>query len=239
MSRILVIAGTDSSGGAGLSRDVAMATTLGCAVAPVVTAVTVQTNAAVIAIQPIDPDLVAAQIRAAFDSKDTAPKAVKIGMLGTPEIAQAVARSLPLSLPVVLDPVLKSTSGGQLMPVAALAPLLRHVTLLTPNLAESALLSDSAETQDRQQLQVQARRLLALGPKAVLIKGGHGDGPCATDHLFHATGHQALSCPRLARGKRGTGCSLATAVACRLALGDELTTACHTAKNALFRWLKT
>lgn len=239
MSRILVIAGTDPSGGAGLSRDIAMAAALGCSVSPVVTAVTVQTNVSVVATQTIAPDIVAAQIDAALDSSGMPPKAVKIGMLGTRDTAIAVARALPQGVPVVLDPVLRSSSGGRLTAAEALMPLLDRITLLTPNLQETAQICHSSETEDPGHLETQARLLRAMGPEAVLIKGGHGSGPLATDHLFHAAGHYPMASPRLARGKRGTGCSLATAIACQLALGHDLKTACSSAKQAVHDWLRT
>lgn len=241
MSRILVIAGTDSSGGAGLSRDIAMATSLKCTVAPVVTAVTVQTNQALRAIHPVPPEVISSQITAAFDPGGQIPRAIKIGMIGTAEAAACLADSLPAGVPIVLDPVLKSSSGGELMSAHSLAPLLSRVTLLTPNLEECARLSDSAPalgvTPDLDGMRHQADQILARGVAAVLIKGGHAQGAQSTDHLFTAQTHHAFSAPRLPHGKRGTGCSLATALACALAQGASLTEACHSAKASLQTWL--
>jgi hydroxymethylpyrimidine/phosphomethylpyrimidine kinase len=237
MSRILVIAGTDSSGGAGLSRDIAMAESLDCRVSPVVTAVTVQTNTALIASHPVPPEIIAAQIQAAFDAPGETPKAVKIGMIGTPEAALHVLRALPTDVPVVLDPVLKSSSGGVLMTLETLAPLLPRITLLTPNLEESARLSNRTPSQDIGALAEQAQILLATGPGAVLIKGGHATGEKSLDHLFWRSGHKVYSAPRLAGSKRGTGCSLATAITCGLAQGEPLQQACASAKIRLGQWL--
>ncbi|WP_278921085.1 bifunctional hydroxymethylpyrimidine kinase/phosphomethylpyrimidine kinase [Pseudophaeobacter profundi] len=256
MNRVLVIAGTDSSGGAGLSRDTAMATTLGCEVVPVVTAVTVQTNQALQAIHPVPPQIISAQIRAAFDDKRTAPRAVKIGMIGSAEAARLLADTLPEGLPIVLDPVLKSSSGGTLMSLDSLTPLLRRVTLLTPNLEESARLSgltpmprntenQCISTQEPPQddlvlFRRQAQIIQAKGVAAVLIKGGHADGDCSVDHLFSPQapqGHRAYAAPRLPLQKRGTGCSLATALACSLAAGASLDQACTEAKAAVSAWL--
>lgn len=241
MSRILVVAGTDSSGGAGMSRDIAMAESLNCSVAPVVTAVTVQTNRALIDIQPISPELIAAQVKAAFDPGGQPPKAIKIGMIGTPEAAVSLAQSLPGGLPIVLDPVLKSSSGGRLMSLQSLAPLLPKVTLLTPNLEESARLSGCVfypeEPPDLPQIKSQAQKILARGVAAVLIKGGHGHGASSVDHLFTTTSHQAFSAPRLAGSKRGTGCSLATALTCALAQGRSVEEACAQAKTQIGLWL--
>lgn len=243
MSRILVVAGTDSSGGAGLSRDIAMAESLHCSVSPVVTSVTVQTNKALLASHAIPPKIIAAQIKAAFDPAGQIPKAIKIGMIGTPEAAESLARSLPTGVPIVLDPVLKSSSGGALMSLETLAPLLPMVTLLTPNLEESARLSgicySPEDPPDFAEIELQAQRILDRGVAAVLIKGGHGLGACSTDHLFTAHTHLAFSASRLAISKRGTGCSLATALACALAQGKSLEEACSRAKSQLTRWIGT
>lgn len=241
MSRILVVAGTDSSGGAGLSRDIAMAQSLGCTVSPIVTAVTVQTNQALVASHAIPPQIIAAQVKAAFDPKGQIPKAIKIGMIGTPEAAALLVLSLPVGIPIVLDPVLKSSSGGVLMSLDSLGPLLPRVTLLTPNLEESARLSGACHRPDEppklDELKSQAQKILAKGVAAVLIKGGHGQGACSTDHLFTAKSHRAFSAPRLASSKRGTGCSLATALACALAQGAPVDQACAKAKTQMTLWL--
>lgn len=238
MNRILVIAGTDSSGGAGLSRDVAMAQSLQCSVSPVVTAVTAQTDSAVLSIQPLAPEMVAAQIETACVDPATRPRVVKIGMLGTAGIADAVAQSLPKELPIVLDPVLKSSSGGALMTMECLEPLLSRVTLLTPNLLESAQLSGTPLQQDLASLRRQAQILQNMGPDAVLIKGGHGSGNQASDDLFCDDLHRRFSSPRLPVQKRGTGCSLATAISCELAKGNDLVAACAKGRAAVLRWLQ-
>jgi len=238
--RILVIAGTDSSGGAGLSRDMAIATQLGCHVAPVVTAVTVQTNKALISVSAVPVDIIEAQICAA--RQDAPLAAIKIGMIGSAAAAHAIARCLPSDVPVVLDPVLKSTSGGSLGSRQTLAPLLGRVTLLTPNLSESATLSGQPASEDPAALQRQAHALMGdtvgTGPEAVLIKGGHGTGADSQDHLFSHHGHEVFSAPRFARGKRGTGCTLATAIACNLAKGMNISLACATSKGILTDWLR-
>ncbi|WP_281955284.1 bifunctional hydroxymethylpyrimidine kinase/phosphomethylpyrimidine kinase [Pseudophaeobacter arcticus] len=241
MSRILVVAGTDSSGGAGLSRDIAMAQSLGCSVSPVVTAVTVQTNKALIATQPIPPQIIAGQVAAAFDPAGQIPRAIKIGMIGAPDAAQSLAQALPFGVPIVLDPVLKSSSGGALMSLETLTPLLPRVTLLTPNLEESALLAGtshpSQEPPELAELAARAQIILATGVAAVLIKGGHGQGARSIDHLFTADSHQMFSAPRLPVSKRGTGCSLATALACALAQGAPVAEACAKAKTQMTLWL--
>ncbi|AHD01446.1 bifunctional hydroxymethylpyrimidine kinase/phosphomethylpyrimidine kinase [Leisingera methylohalidivorans] len=232
MTVILAIGGTDSSGGAGLTRDTAMAAGLGTAVRPVVTAVTVQTDDALLAIHPSPPQAVADQARAAL-ATPPAPGAVKIGMLGSAGVAEAINDALPAGLPIVLDPVLKASSGGRLMAAGGFGALLQRAALVTPNLAELEVLSGSAGSMD-----AQAAQLLAQGARAVLVKGGHGTGAESIDVLYTAEGAATpFAAARLPGSKRGTGCSLATAIACRLARGDTLPEACRRGKAAVHRWL--
>ncbi|WP_417474153.1 hydroxymethylpyrimidine/phosphomethylpyrimidine kinase [Leisingera sp.] len=233
MSAILAIGGTDSSGGAGLSRDAAMAAALGVTLRPAVTAVTVQTDAAVLAVHPCTAEAVADQITAAL-ATPAPPGAVKIGMLGSAAVADAVTNALPDDLPIVLDPVLKATSGGTLMTAGGFGALLRRVAVVTPNLDELTALSGCSGDPARQ-----AAALLAQGVQAVLVKGGHGRGALSTDVLYCAEGSPvAFAKPRLGVSKRGTGCSLATAIACHLAMGAPLPEACRAAKEAVHRWLQ-
>ncbi|UWQ80379.1 hydroxymethylpyrimidine/phosphomethylpyrimidine kinase [Leisingera sp. S132] len=232
MTVILAIGGTDSSGGAGLTRDTAMAAELGVAVRPVVTAVTVQTNAAVLGVHPCPPEAVADQVRAALATAPL-PEAVKIGMLGSAAVAEAVETALPAGLPIVLDPVLKATSGGTLMDAVGFGPLLSRAALVTPNLAELEVLARTDGPLERQ-----AAALLAQGVQAVLVKGGHGSGTESTDLLCTPDGAVIpFAAQRLPVSKRGTGCSLATAVACHLVQGAALPDACSKAKEAVQRWL--
>ncbi|MBE1297252.1 bifunctional hydroxymethylpyrimidine kinase/phosphomethylpyrimidine kinase [Phycobacter azelaicus] len=238
--RILVIAGTDSSGGAGLTRDTATATALGCHVAPVVTAVTVQTSQALSRISAMPVKMVHAQMAAALEEAPVA--AVKIGMLGNAGIARAIAQGLPRDIPVVLDPVLKTSSGGLLGTGQSLAPLMEKVTLLTPNLSESAFLSGQPFSEEPEALRWHAEILMAAGstrgPEAILIKGGHASGEESRDHLFFADAHAVFAARRLPRGRRGTGCTLATAIACYLARGQSMEAACALGKRHVTDWLK-
>jgi hydroxymethylpyrimidine/phosphomethylpyrimidine kinase len=145
-----------------------------------------------------------------------------------------VTNALPDDLPIVLDPVLKATSGGTLMAAGGFGALLRRVAVVTPNLDELAALSGCSGDPARQ-----AAALLAQGVQAVLVKGGHGRGALSTDVLYCSDGSPvAFEKPRLGVSKRGTGCSLATAIACHLALGAPLTEACRAAKEAVHRWLQ-
>ena len=237
MNAILIIGGTDSSGGAGLTRDAQVARDLGLTPRPVVTAVTAQTDLSIEAIHPVPPALIAAQIAAALATGPVG--AVKIGMLGSLEAANAVAEALGgCAAPVVLDPVMKSSSGGALGGPDMLAPLLPRLALLTPNIAEAATLSGGTEAQSETHLEMQGETLLQQGPGAVLIKGGHGAGHDSIDWLFGAGAPRSYAAPRLMRGRRGTGCTLATAIACHLARGEALPISCGAARRYVQRWLQ-
>ncbi|MFW8636265.1 hydroxymethylpyrimidine/phosphomethylpyrimidine kinase [Cribrihabitans pelagius] len=233
MTAILAAGGTDSSGGAGLTRDAAMAAALDVTLRPVVTAVTAQTDQAVEAVYPAAPEEVTAQVYAALATSPV-PGAVKLGMIGAPGLAATLAEVLPTELPLVLDPVLKSSSGGALMLADGFGGLLHRAMLITPNLPELAALSGRSGC-----VEAQAAALLAAGAQAVLVKGGHAFGRESTDLLFTAAGAEhAFAAPRLAVSRRGTGCSLATAIACYLAKGAPLPEACRAAKSAVHRWLQ-
>jgi len=236
MKRILVIAGTDSSGGAGLTRDTATAEELGCLVKPVVTCVTAQTNTAVHSIHQVPLQAVVAQIKAAFS--DTPPDAVKIGMVGTDDCANAIADALAVcTVPIVIDPVLKSSSGATLLRGSCLERLFAMATLLTPNLIEAGTLTQRPSAFSDAEIAKQAHLLREQGTQAVLIKGGHGRGDECTDHLYDAAGHWQYRMPRLPKSKRGTGCALATAIACNLASGQNLQDASRRGKEHIHRWI--
>ncbi|MCB8839527.1 bifunctional hydroxymethylpyrimidine kinase/phosphomethylpyrimidine kinase [Aurantimonas sp. VKM B-3413] len=236
---VLVIAGSDSSGGAGIVRDVATLAEMGASAALAVTAVTAQTDAGVSAVHMIPPGVVAEQVAAALTSGEVG--AVKIGMLGSAEIVRAVAAALgehAAGILVVLDPVLASSSGRTLLDDAgreeltkALLPL---TTLLTPNLPEAAILTGMPPAADEDEMIAQAHRLLDLGLRAVLMKGGHGGGAEAVDILVRrGKPPLRLASPRLTGTLRGTGCLLASAIAGGLARGLPLTEACRSAKQRL------
>ncbi len=242
MGRVLAIAGIDSSGGAGLARDLAVIGDHRLSSAVVVTAVTAQTKRQVSAVHLIPATVIRAQIAAALEDHDIA--AVKIGMLGSAEIVHAVAKSLADlgDAPIVLDPVLRASSGGQLLSdagrTALVSQLLPRCRLITPNLPETAELTHSNVARDPQSIAQQAARLMAMGATAVLIKGGHGDADEAIDWLFDGPAKPVrFSSPRWPIERRGTGCTLATAIACNLAKGDELAQACAAAKQYLDAWL--
>ena len=239
---MLVIAGSDSSGGAGIARDLQALAAFNLEALCALTAVTAQTQERVVSVHHVPAEIVRAQIRCAFEARTIA--AIKIGMLGSRETVNAVADCLPRhpSLPVVLDPVLLSSSGGVLLDeegrAAMRARLLPLTTVLTPNIPEAASLCGvahagaAAPASSPDALIAQARSLRALGARAVLLKGGHAQGPESTDLLLAEPGEpQWLSLPRLAYRCRGTGCALSSAIAAGLAGGSSVEAACRGAKR--------
>ena len=225
MKRILVIAGSDSSAGAGLQADLKTAQAFGVYAQTAVTAITVQNTRGVRAVQALAPELVRGQIEAALD--DIGADAIKIGMLGSGGVAAAVADALEhISLPVVLDPVLLSSSGAALLDAAGVEILKRRLlpraTLLTPNLPEvEALIGIDASSEHGIRNAAQAFAL--LGCDAILFKGGHGDGATVRDVLVKSGTQTLFEAPRQqTHHTHGTGCTLATAIACGLAAGSAL-----------------
>ena len=226
----LTIAGSDSGGGAGIQADLKTFSALGVYGASVITAVTAQNTRTVTHIHDIPLDVVEGQIAAVLGDLDVA--AIKIGMLSSPEIVESVARALDgYAGPVVLDPVIVAKSGAKLLRDEAIAALkerlLPRATVITPNLPEAAALLDCAPAGDPEEVERQGRALLALGPAAVLMKGGHAEGEVCTDLLLVA-GQPALAftADRLdTRNTHGTGCTLSSAIAAGLASGLSLSRA--------------
>jgi hydroxymethylpyrimidine/phosphomethylpyrimidine kinase len=236
VSAVLVVAGSDSSGGAGLTRDVSTLTQFGAAALCAVTAVTAQSDVRVTAVHLVPPELVRAQMAAALATGRVA--AIKVGMLGTRATVLAVAASLPprSTTPLVLDPVLAASSGGELLDAAGrealLATLLPRATVLTPNIPEAAVLLGVPRAESEAQLLQQGEALLARGVEHVLLKGGHGSGAESTDLLFSAGGAlRRFSAPRLTATCRGTGCALSAAIAAGVASGLDVAAACARAKR--------
>ena len=234
----LTIAGSDSGGGAGIQADLKSFSALGCYGASVITAVTAQNTRAVTAIHPIPADVIAAQIDAVFD--DLAVAATKVGMLGEAAVIETVARGLDAREgAVVVDPVMVAKSGDALLPDDAVTVLreamLARADLLTPNLPEAARLLGTTQAMSDQEMEAQGRRLLALGPRAVLMKGGHGEGPLCVDILVRQAGDTLrLESPRRAtRNTHGTGCTLSSAIAAGLAAGLPLEMAVRRAHRYL------
>ncbi len=234
----LTIAGSDSGGGAGIQADLKTFSALGVYGTSVITALTAQNTRAVTGILAVDPAFVAAQIDAVFD--DIRIDAVKIGMLGGPEVIAAVAERLRRWRPrwIVLDPVMVAKSGDRLLAEAAVAALrdelLPLASLLTPNLPEAGDLLGEPPVIERRRMPAVAARLQHLGPPNVLLKGGHLAGDESPDILLH--GGEVLWQP----GERvsttnthGTGCTLSAAITAFLARGRPLPEAVASAKHYL------
>lgn len=236
----ITIAGSDSGGGAGIQADLKTFSALGVYGASAITALTAQNTRGVQGIHEVPAAFVTQQIDSVF--VDLAVTAVKIGMLSKTGVIAAVAEGLSRyaqTIPVVLDPVMVATSGDRLISDDAVSALretlLPRADLITPNLPEAAVLLGEALARDEAEAEAQARRLVTLGARAVLIKGGHGRGETSTDHLVTADGSsRRFSAPRLAtRNTHGTGCTLSAAVAAGLARGLGLADAVAAAKDYL------
>jgi hydroxymethylpyrimidine/phosphomethylpyrimidine kinase len=232
---VLTIAGSDSSGGAGIQADLKTFAALGVYGASAITALTAQNTKGVSGIHPVPAEFVTAQIDAVFSDLDVG--AVKIGMVAHADSIDEIATSLKRWSPrhVVLDPVMVATSGDRLLAAEAVEALRTRLiplaSVITPNLPEAAALLDEPIADSEAEIESQGRRLLALGCRAVLIKGGHGQGIESIDYLVSADGTTALAAPRVAtQNTHGTGCSLSSAVAAELANGEDLTNAVRNAK---------
>jgi len=237
---VLTIAGSDSGGGAGIQADLRTFAAHGVHGVCVITAVTAQNTRAVSAIHTIPPAIVAAQLQAVFG--DFRIAAIKIGMLASDAIVRVVAAELSRHprIPVVLDPVLVATTGARLAGRNLVASLRRHLIeradLLTPNLPEAAALLGRPVrgTDDMQQA---ADDLIALGARAVLLKGGHAPGKTVSDLLVARGSAHTFRHARIAAEGHGTGCTLASAIAANLTHGKTMSDAVRNATNYVHRAL--
>jgi len=240
--RILAIAGSDSSGGAGIQADIKTITMLGGYAMTAVTAITAQNTCGVQGIAPIAPTMVAQQI--ASCTSDIGVDAVKIGMLHDSEVIAAVAAALEgLAVPVVLDPVMIATSGAALIDpdaVAAMRELLfPEATLLTPNLPELAALAGRS-FHGVAAMTAAAEELAEASGAAVLAKGGHGEGERVTDVLF-VPGQAPLAFEHARLDTvhtHGTGCTLSSAIATLLGRGEPLAEAVRRARHFVFEAIR-
>jgi hydroxymethylpyrimidine/phosphomethylpyrimidine kinase len=229
------IAGSDSGGGAGIQADLKTFAALGVYGATVITALTAQNTTGVSAVQDIPPEFIATQIDAVFSDLDVA--AVKIGMLSHRAAIEAVAAGLDRyqQTSIVLDPVMVATSGDRLLASEAVevlrAVLIPRALVITPNLPEAAALLDAPIATSESMMREQGERLLALGAKAVLMKGGHAEGPESIDLLIEPAAVARLVSERVAtKNTHGTGCTLSAAIAAGLAKGLSLAEAVRDAK---------
>jgi hydroxymethylpyrimidine/phosphomethylpyrimidine kinase len=238
VANVLSIAGMDPSGGAGILADCKTFAALRCYGAAVVTALTAQNTQGVARIHLVPAEFVAAQLDVLF--ADVKIAAIKIGMLGSPEIAASVAERLARrpEIPVVLDPVMAASSGDPLavgdVAAAMLGDLAPLVTLVTPNLAEAARLAEAPPPATLADTRKLAEQLYRRGFRSVLITGGDIESVTADDVFFDGAMHRTFSAPRIAtQHTHGTGCTLSAAIAAHLAKGTELGSAIEAAKAYL------
>jgi hydroxymethylpyrimidine/phosphomethylpyrimidine kinase len=243
----VTIAGSDSSGGAGIQADLKTFGALGVYGASVITALTAQNTQGVTAIHDVPVDFIAAQIDAVFS--DLAVNSIKIGMLSQVAAIEVVAEGLARhnAQNIVLDPVMVATSGDRLLAQDAVAALCRDLIpralIVTPNLHEAAALTDASLARNEQEMEVQARQILSLGPRYVLIKGGHGanvgERAESVDLLIGQGEVVRLVARRIdTLNTHGTGCTLSSAIAAGLAKGLDLITAAHEAKTYVTEAIK-
>jgi hydroxymethylpyrimidine/phosphomethylpyrimidine kinase len=231
----LTIAGSDSSAGAGIQADLKTFAALGVYGVSVVTALTAQNTQGVTAIHDVPANFIAAQMDAVFADFNVA--AVKIGMLSRSVAIELVAKGLARhrAKNIVLDPVIRATSGDALLAGDAIDTLRRDLIpralIVTPNLPEAAALTGASPARNEREMEAQAREILSLGARRVLIKGGHGDGEESVDLLIGEGEVVRLSAKRIAtKNTHGTGCTLSSAIAAGLAKGRDIVTACQDAK---------
>jgi len=234
---ILSIAGSDSSGGAGIQADIKTISALGAYAATAITAITVQNTTGVTAIHPIPPSYVEGQIDAVM--KDLSPEAVKIGMINDIQITRVIVKTLKKYQPsfVVFDPVMVSTSGSKLIEDNALQVITEELMplthLITPNISEAEVLLNR-NIGDLEQMKTAAKELLSFGSQAVLIKGGHLTGKSMDDVLQLNSQSTPFIFSELhieSQNVHGTGCTLSSAIATFLALGYEMHQAVEKAKK--------
>lgn len=243
-ARVLIIAGSDPSGGAGIQADIKTATALGCYALTAITAITVQNTRGIRSIHRLPPAVVREQLVACLD--DIGADAIKLGMLGGEEVIHEVASVLggiEPRLPIVLDPVLAATDGAPLTTGPGIQALKRRlmplVALVCPNIPEAErLLGLEGKNCSVSEL---GKDMLSLGAPAALIKGGHGSGDTVEDWLFLASGeNERFVSPRLAtKHTHGTGCTLSTAITCGLGQGLTLSASIRRAHDYVHEAIRT
>ena len=238
---VLTIAGSDCSGGAGIQADLKTISALGAYAASAITAITVQNTCGVTAIHPVPPSFVEGQIKAVLS--DIRPDAVKIGMVNDAEIIRSIAACLREFHPrfIVFDPVMVSSSGRRLMEDTAIealsTELIPNTSLITPNLSEAEVLTGHAVC-TVEEMKTAAKEILQYGCQAVLVKGGHLQGEEMTDVLQLKNREEPFlfSAPQIeSKNTHGTGCTLSSAIATYLALGEPIEKAVAKAKDYLYK----
>jgi hydroxymethylpyrimidine/phosphomethylpyrimidine kinase len=234
--RVLIVAGSDSGGGAGIQADIKTVTMLDGYAATAITALTAQNTQGVFGVVPVEPGFIAQQMSLVLD--DIGADAVKTGMLHSAAVIETVARvyaAKAAGAPLVVDPVMVAKGGHPLIDGDAVGALRRvliaHAAVITPNLPEAEALGGDT-IRSLEDMQRAAAGLLTLGPRAVLVKGGHLEGRFVHDVLASAAGIEVFTGPRIeTRHTHGTGCTLASAIAVSLAQGMPLPLAVQRARN--------
>ncbi len=240
--RVLIIAGSDSSGGAGIQADIKTCAAFGAYSSTAITAVTAQNTLGVEQVELMPPGLVRAQIRSVLS--DIGADVIKIGMLGSAEIIDVVAEEIDEAEAfIILDPVMVATSGDKLLEDDAIKALkdklLPLADLITPNVPEAEILT-GLKIANVDDLSKAGEALLGMGVYAALMKGGHLEGKSVIDVLVSEEGASVMSGPRIrTRHTHGTGCTLASAVAACMALGAPLDEAVMSAREFVFQAIKT
>jgi hydroxymethylpyrimidine/phosphomethylpyrimidine kinase len=238
--RVLIIAGSDSGGGAGIQADIKTVSMLDAYAATAITALTAQNTEGVFGVLPIPPEFVRRQIEVVLD--DIGADAIKTGMLHDLPVIEAIAATLrerAAGIPLVVDPVMVAKGGARLIDPAALDGLKRlliaRAEILTPNLPEAEILCGGA-IGNVAEMRAAGESLLALGCRAVLVKGGHLSGETVSDVLVTVAGARIWESPRIAtRHTHGTGCTLASAIAASLAQGLSVESAVDRARVYVHR----
>ena len=238
--RVLIVAGSDSGGGAGIQADIKTVSMLDAYAATAITALTAQNTEGVFGVLPIPPEFVRRQIEVVLD--DIGADAIKTGMLHDAAVIEAIAAMLQeraAAIPVVVDPVMVAKGGARLIDPAAVEALKRlliaRAEIVTPNLPEAEILCGAA-IGNLAQMRAAGNTLLALGCRAVLVKGGHLSGETVSDVLVTAGGVRVWDSPRIAtRHTHGTGCTLASAIAAGLAQGQDVESAVDRARTYVQR----
>jgi len=244
VGRVLIIAGSDASGGAGIQADIKTCAAFGVYSSCAITAITAQNTVGVQRVEAMSPDLVAAQMRSVLT--DIGADVIKIGMLANEGVMQAVIDVIDELAPettLVLDPVLVATSGDVLLEETAIKllkdKLIPMAELITPNAAEAAVLT-GIKIEDALGLTKAGEVLMEMGAGAALMKGGHIDGKSVIDVLVTPEGNHIMSAPRIhSRHTHGTGCTLASAVAAMLAQGASMEEAVSQAREFVFEAIRS
>ena len=242
-SKVLIIAGSDSSGGAGIQADIKTVTALGSYAMTAITAVTAQNTTGVKSIIPIAPEEILNQI--VFTSKDIKPDAIKIGMLHSTKVIDTVVKSIERikSKKIVLDPVMVAKGGAKLIDEKAIkslkSKLIKSVMLITPNIPEAEILTKTS-IKNKEDMILAANKLLDYGAKNVLIKGGHLDHKTVQDIFVNKSEIKIFNSRRYkTKNTHGTGCTLSSAIATFLSCGKPIKKSCELGINYVNSAIKT